>query len=93
MMDAGISYDEDDKPYQDGTDKEVWIMDPAGTDKPFIGRVWPGYVVFPDWLNPNSYTWWIQQLKEFKEKINFDGLWTDMNEASNFYCTGACLKE
>jgi len=57
-----------------------------------FGRVWPGYAAFPDWSHPNASNYWIQSLTNFYQKLNFDGLWIDMNEIANF-CTGACIPE
>lgn len=52
-----------------------------------LAQVWPGAVHFPDFLNPKGEEWWLDMVKDFYEKVPFDGLWVDMNEASNF-CTG-----
>ena len=52
-----------------------------------ILQVWPGAVHFPDFLNPKAEQWWLDMVADFYEKVPFDGLWVDMNEASNF-CTG-----
>lgn len=50
-------------------------------------QVWPGPVHFPDFINPEGQKWWLDHVRDFFEKVPFDGLWVDMNEASNF-CTG-----
>ena len=50
-------------------------------------QVWPGAVHFPDFINPKGEQWWQDMIADFYEKVPFDGLWVDMNEASNF-CTG-----
>lgn len=46
--------------------------------------MWPGPVFFPDWLNPATPQYWKEQLKNFHDEIAYDGVWIDMNEASNF---------
>jgi alpha-glucosidase (family GH31 glycosyl hydrolase) len=52
--------------------------------------VWPGEVVYPDYLAaPNISQWTRNQLQYFYDQVPFDGLWLDMNEASNF-CSGNC---
>lgn len=50
-------------------------------------QVWPGAVHFPDFINPEGQAWWLDHVRDFYANIPFDGLWVDMNEASNF-CTG-----
>jgi alpha-glucosidase (family GH31 glycosyl hydrolase) len=51
--------------------------------------VWPGDAAYPDFMNDKTVSWWKTQLSNFFNNVNFDGLWLDMNEASNF-CNGAC---
>lgn len=55
----------------------------------YIGQVWPGNTVFPDWLQPNTSGWWANEFSIWHENIDFDGIWLDMNEVSSF-CTGSC---
>jgi hypothetical protein len=51
-------------------------------------QVWPGPSVYPDYLaNPNVTLWLREQLQAFYDQVPYDGLWLDMNEASNF-CSG-----
>lgn len=48
--------------------------------------------VFPDWFNPNTQAYWNGEFDRFfnhKDGVDIDGLWIDMNEASNF-CTWPC---
>jgi alpha-glucosidase (family GH31 glycosyl hydrolase) len=59
----------------------------------FYGRGWPNEVAFPDFTNPNTSDWWQYELTQFhKEMVEFDGLWLDMNEFSNF-CNGPCVEK
>lgn len=50
-------------------------------------QVWPGATHFPDFLSKEGVKYWEQQLQAFHELVPYDGLWIDMDEASNF-CTG-----
>ncbi len=47
-------------------------------------QVWPGHTAFPDFTNPQTQTYWEEQIQGFHSTILFDGLWIDMNEPSNF---------
>lgn len=90
ILDAGIAYmpDMGYKVYDDGVEMNAFINDYT-MKAPFIGKVWPGDAVFPDFTNTNTSKWWSMNLDSFQKQIPFDGLWLDMNEASNF-CNGAC---
>lgn len=63
----------------------MFIKDVSGEN--YLGQVWPGPVHFPDFLHPNVDSFWTKEIADFHQTIPFDGLWIDMNEASNF-CTG-----
>lgn len=60
-----------------------------GSDKPFIGMVWPNDAVWVDFFNPLATDVWGYWLEQLHQMVGFDGLWLDMNEASDF-CPGAC---
>lgn len=55
----------------------------------YIGDVWPGYTVFPDWLSDGAGQWWIDEMVGWHKKLAFDGAWIDMSEVSSF-CVGSC---
>lgn len=42
-----------------------------------------------DWTAENAYTYWSSQLSMMHESFQFDGLWLDMNEATD-KCNGPC---
>ena len=48
-----------------------------------------GPSTFVDFFHPNASTYWSDMLTILKGKINFSGLWLDMNENTN-YCDGPC---
>ena len=57
-----------------------------------VGVVWPGITAFPDWFNPNTQGYWNSEFETFFDPdtgVDIDGLWIDMNEASNF-CPYPC---
>uniref|UniRef100_A0A5B6YHF2 Putative alpha-xylosidase 1 n=1 Tax=Davidia involucrata TaxID=16924 RepID=A0A5B6YHF2_DAVIN len=76
INDPGIGVNSSYGVYQRGLANDVFIKYEG---KPYLAQVWPGAVHFPDFLNP----------KTFHELVPVDGLWIDMNEASNF-CSGLC---
>ena len=84
IIDAGIAivnngYDV----YTKGKEKNVFIKSHT-TDDVLYGKVWPGYVAFPDWTRDSTTDWWLKSMTDFHSQIKFDGIWLDMNEAFNF---------
>lgn len=60
----------------------------------YIGEVWPGYTVFPDWIGAvlngtGAFEWWKNEMTIWHQNIPFDGIWIDMSEVSSF-CVGSC---
>ncbi|RDB29943.1 Alpha-glucosidase [Hypsizygus marmoreus] len=76
------------QPYTSGVEKQVFMKNPDGSE--YIGQVWPGYTVFPDWFHENTQAWWTQALWNWSQGgVEYSGIWLDMNEASSF-CDGSC---
>lgn len=85
IVDPGISSEQPAgqyRPYDIGRSMGVFVSSSSG--EPIIGKVWPGETVFPDFTYPVTQSYWDQMLTEFRELVEFDGLWIDMNEPSNF---------
>lgn len=75
-------------PYTEGVHRNVFITNPDGTE--YIGQVWPGYTVFPDWFQEATQDWWTSAFRNWSQAgVEFSGIWLDMNEASSF-CDGSC---
>ena len=55
----------------------------------YIGAVWPGYTVFPDWRAPGAQAWWTEEMQTWHDNVDWDGIWIDMSEVSSF-CLGSC---
>lgn len=75
-----------------GNATNSFMLNPDGSL--YIGSVWPGYTVFPDWIGAifngsGTFEWWIDEMTRWFQDIPFDGIWIDMNEVSSF-CVGSC---
>ncbi|XP_040584480.1 maltase-glucoamylase, intestinal [Mesocricetus auratus] len=70
-------------PYIRGSSMNIWVNSSDGMN-PLVGEVWPGTTVFPDYTNPNCAIWWADEIERFHNTVEFDGIWIDMNEVSNF---------
>ncbi|TFK83789.1 glycoside hydrolase family 31 protein [Polyporus arcularius HHB13444] len=93
MTDPAIAYlpDEGYGPFDRGTAADVWLKAANGSS-PFLGAVWPGVTVFPDWFNPKTQDFWTNEFKLFYDPntgLDIDGAWIDMNEPSSF-CNYPC---
>ena len=81
MIDPGIKHDSGYFVYDSGTQIDAWVKDASGN--PFIGPVWPGDCVFPDFTIPAVRSWWGGLYKAFMAQ-GVDGVWNDMNEPAVF---------
>ncbi|GLT57782.1 hypothetical protein SLA2020_307310 [Shorea laevis] len=81
MLDPGIKYEEGYFVYDSGSKNNVWIQKADG--KPFVGDVWPGPCVFPDFTQSKVRSWWANLVKDFTSN-GVDGIWNDMNEPAVF---------
>jgi len=79
--------------YNAGVDADVFVK--AGSDNTtiFTGQVWAVDAAFPDWFASNASSYWGQMMTAFHTMVPFNGVWLDMNEASNMLCTGTCYDD
>ncbi|KAL8150500.1 hypothetical protein V2J09_020308 [Rumex salicifolius] len=81
MLDPGMKFEKGYFVYDSGSETGVWIQSADG--KPFVGDVWPGPCVFPDFTQSKVRSWWANLVKDFVSN-GVDGIWNDMNEPAVF---------
>jgi len=69
------------KPYDEGSANNYFVHNPDGSV--FVGTVWPGPSVFPDFTWAPARNWWGTLYKDFVAD-GIAGFWNDMNEPSVF---------
>ncbi|SFF73266.1 alpha-glucosidase [Halobacillus alkaliphilus] len=67
--------------YDEGTANDYWAKNPDGTN--FVGEVWPGDSMFPDFSKEEVREWWASKHDVLFDK-GIDGVWNDMNEPAVF---------
>ena len=89
MVDPAVAY-QDYPAFNNGVSQGIFLKLANGSI--YQGVVWPGVTAFPDWFNDATQGYWNGEFDSFfsaDNGIDIDGLWIDMNEASNF-CTYPC---
>ena len=69
------------KPYDEGMAHDYFVKNPDGSV--FVGPVWPGPSVFPDFTRAAVRDWWGTLYTGFVQ-MGVRGFWNDMNEPSVF---------
>jgi alpha-glucosidase len=68
-------------PYDSGAAGDHFVKNPDNSI--YVGRVWPGPSVFPDFTRTTTRKWWGSLYTEFVHD-GVSGFWNDMNEPSVF---------
>ena len=82
MIDPGVKDEKGYQVFDSGNSINAWIENKEGTG-PYVGPVWPGACVFPDFTRPDVRQWWAGLYKSFIA-TGIDGVWNDMNEPAVF---------
>ena len=92
MVDPAVAYATDNNPaYSRGVESDVFLKRSNGSE--WLGVVWPGVAVFPDFFASNIDSYYNNEFAQFFDKdsgIDIDSLWIDMNEPSDFPCYFPC---
>ncbi|KAK3689038.1 glycosyl hydrolases family 31-domain-containing protein [Podospora appendiculata] len=93
ILDPGIHYRPDYATFQRGAQHSAFLK--AADGSWYRGLQWAGEVVWPDWLAAGTQDWWTDEILAFFNNsttgLDVDGLWTDMDEASNMCGDTTCL--
>ena len=68
-------------PYDSGIAADNFVKNPDGSV--YVGTVWPGPSVFPEFTQEKTRDWWGSLYKQFLSE-GLAGFWNDMNEPSVF---------
>jgi alpha-glucosidase len=79
IVDPGVKVDPGYPVYEELVARDLVCTGQAG--QPWVGRVWPGDAVWPDFTNPRTRSFWAECHRGLVE-LGVDGIWIDMNEPS-----------
>lgn len=77
IIDPGVAIDKDDPLYRSGCEQDLFCHAPSG--RHFVGMVWPGQTVFPDFSLAETRQWWAGQVAAHLKR-GVHGIWNDMND-------------
>ena len=77
IIDPGIKREAGYDVYDRGQRAGAFCRNPQGGD--YVGLVWPGETVFPDFSQRSGRAWWAREVKRFAGTGIF-GAWLDMND-------------
>jgi alpha-glucosidase len=80
--DPGGGYDIYDEAIRDGH----FALAADGT--PYVGTVWPGAALFPDFTRDATRAWWASHVGAFAQAADVRGIWIDMNEPTSWSADG-----
>lgn len=79
IIDPGVKFEPGYRVYDDGHKNNIFCKNQEGTE--YVGLVWPGETVFPDFIQPKGQDWWANYCKEFLDE-GYGACWIDMNDPS-----------
>ncbi len=79
ILDPGVRSDPGYEVYDSGLERNLFCLTAEG--RPYVGFVWPGRTVFPDFSLAETRSWWAERVSRFAE-TGIAGVWIDMNDPS-----------
>jgi alpha-glucosidase len=75
-------------PYDSGITADQFVKNPNGSV--YVGQVWPGPSVFPDFTRQQTRAWFGALYRDFYQQ-GVSGFWDDMNEPSVFHTVSGTM--
>jgi alpha-glucosidase len=82
IVDVGVKVDSGYDVYRQLLAANGAVTWPDGS--PYVGNVWPGRTIFPDFSLRRTRTWWGEMNNRLWD-AGIAGIWNDMNEPANFF--------
>ena len=79
ILDPGVKFEQGYSVYDDGHTQRMFCQNAEGSE--FVGLVWPGETVFPDFTQAKVRAWWADYVRAFALS-GFGACWLDMNDPS-----------
>jgi alpha-glucosidase len=79
IVDSGVKVDPTDPTYVEGLERDAFVRRTDGSL--FVGVVWPGESVFPDFTRADVREWWGERHQSLLD-AGVAAIWDDMNEPS-----------
>jgi alpha-glucosidase len=77
ILDPGVKLEKGYPVYESGHRARAYCLNPQGGE--YVGLVWPGETVFPDFSIPSARDWWAREVRDFG-RLGIHGAWLDMND-------------
>jgi alpha-glucosidase len=77
IVDPGVKVDAGYPVFEEGRAKNLFCKTDSGDV--YVGQVWPGRTVFPDFVKPETRGWWASLVARHVGG-GIAGIWNDMNE-------------
>ncbi|UCH03964.1 MAG: DUF5110 domain-containing protein, partial [Candidatus Thorarchaeota archaeon] len=81
ITDPGVKLEDSFDIYREGTEKRYFLKKSDGSQ--YVGQVWPGDTVFPDFSKPEVREWFASKYRLLSEAGVSNSSWIDMNEPAN----------
>ncbi|HRC73214.1 MAG TPA: glycoside hydrolase family 31 protein [Candidatus Competibacter sp.] len=78
IVDPGVKREPGYAVYDGGRERAVFCQTASGRE--YVGKVWPGDTVFPDFTLEQTRRWWSRWMADFLRDSALDGVWLDMND-------------